>query len=43
MPDHQTEELLLMGTGLRESLGEPIQIRRYDLLAEAVRPRGVSG
>ena len=43
MPDHQAEELMLMGTGLRESLSEPIEIRRYDILAEAIRPQGVTG
>ena len=43
MPDHQAEELMLMGTGLRESLSEPIEIRRYNVIAEAARPQGISG
>ena len=43
LPDHQAEELLMMGTGLRESLLVPIELRRYTLLAEAVRPEGVAG
>jgi hypothetical protein len=43
LPDHEAEELMLMGTGMRESLSEPIEIHRYALLAEAVRPQGVAG
>ena len=43
LPDHQAEELMLMGTGLRESLSDPIEIRRYNVLAEAVRAEGVAG
>ena len=43
LPDHQAEELMLMGTGLRESLSEPIEIHRYNVLAEAVRPEGLVG
>jgi hypothetical protein len=43
LPDHQAEELILMGTGLRESLSDPIEIRRYNVLAEAVRAEGIAG
>ena len=43
LPDHKAEELMLVGTGLRESLSEPIVIHRYNLLAEAARPAGAAG